>query len=315
MKTLNNFFIFLVLCFYAHFIVADVSQTSKRCPRAFVSLQSQHEIQQFFSDKFNSNSFKNQEGYFRFCETYDYKTMEYVFKNVSRALGKKFKILNWQQFHGSTKEFRAVRAEVLDSQGNFKEEYRDMEGYAKFADQFYNGNMHKTFMNVSAVLDKQMFKKSGWQLFQGSTKEFRAIRTQILDNQVNFKKEYQGMEGCAKLADQFYNGDMFKTFQNVSAVFGGFRNIKLLKWKAFLGTSSQYRKLVQLFKDFSLEDLSNLSGQQKVAGLIFNSSILKAYKNVSTLRDFLFVNPTEDWPALKWTKKTIPNLNPTSNPL
>ena len=428
---------------------ADVSQTSKRCPRAFVSLQSQHEIQQFFSDQSNLNNFKNQKGYLRFCETYNYKSMSYLFKNVSRALGNQFKVLNWQQFQGSNKEFRAVRAEVLDKHGNFKKEYQGMEGQARFADKFYNGDMFKTFtnvsavlnkrifnqsgwqtfkgstkefravraevldkhgnfkkeyqgmegqarfadkfyngdmfktfmnvsavlgtqvfkqsswrafkgstkefravrpqildkhenfkkeyqgmegqarfadkfyngdmlktfLNISAVLDKQVFKQSGWQQFQGSTKEFRAIKSQILDKHENFKEEYQGMEGQARFADKFYNGSMQKTFINVSAVFGGFRNIKLLKWKAFLGTSSQYRKLVQLFKDFSLEDLSNLSGQKKVAGLIFNDNVKKAYKNVSTLRDILFVNPKEDWLALKWSEKTIPNLNPASNPL
>ena len=114
------------------------------------------------------------------------------------------------------------------------------------------------------------------------------------------------MEGYARFADQFYNGNMFRSFVNVSAVFGGFKSIKLLRWKKFFGTSSQYRKLIQLFKDFSLEDLIGLNGQQKVALMIFNDHVINAYDNVSTLRDILFVNPKEDWPALKWSKKALP---------
>ena len=98
MKTLSKFFIFLTLCIYAHFVVADTPHTSKKCSRAFTNLSSQLEIQQFFLIKANLNNFKNQEGYLRFCEAFGYKSMMYVFSNVSKALENKFKLLNWQAF-------------------------------------------------------------------------------------------------------------------------------------------------------------------------------------------------------------------------
>ena len=247
------------------------------------------------------------EGYARFADQFYDGDMSKTYKNVSAFLDKwVLKQSGWQAFQGSTQEFRALKAQILDHQGNFKKEYRGMEGYARFADQFYTGDMRTTFINVSAVLDKRIFKQSGWQQFKGSTQEFRLVKTQVLDHQGNFKEEYRGMEGYARFADTFYTGDMKITFTNISAVFGGFKNIKLLRWKKFFGTSSQYRKLIQLFKDFSLEALRGLNGQQKVAHLIFNDHVINAYDNVSTLRDILFINPKEDWPALKWSKKALP---------
>ncbi len=250
--------------------------------------------------------YRGMEAYALFADTFYQGDMSKAFKNVSAMLDKRvFKQSGWQVFIGLTQEFRKLRTDILDTQGNFKKEYRGMEGYAQFADKFYNGNMSKAFINVSAVLDKRVFKQSGWQKFDDSTQNFRLLRAEVLDNQGNFKEEYRGMEGYAQLADQFYNGEMFRTFQNVSASFGGYKNISPLEWKFFFGTSSQYHKLIQLFKDSSLGDLSGLNGQQKVARLIFNGHTVNTYKNVSTLRNILFVNPEEDWSALKWSKRGL----------
>ena len=53
-----------------------------------------------------------------------------------------------------------------------------MNGYAKFADQHYQGNMLTTFNNVSAVLDKREMNLLGWQKPQGATEDLRPVKEQ-----------------------------------------------------------------------------------------------------------------------------------------
>ena len=236
--------------------------------------------------------------------------MDYVFKSISRALGKKFKVLNWQQFQGTTQEFRALKPQILDHQGNFKETYRGMEGYARFADQFYNGNMLNTYKNVSAVLDKQTFKQSGWQAFKGSTQEFRLVKTQVLDHQGNFKETYLGMEGYARFADEFYNGDMFKTYKNVSAFLDKWV-LKKSGWQIFQGSTQEFRALKDQILDHQgnfKETYLGMEGYARFADEFYKGDLFKAFTNMSAVLDKqvlkksgwqIFQGSTQEFRALK----------------
>ena len=67
------------------------------------SLINIQDIQRIFSFKANYAKYKGQEGYLLFMErTLNINSMDYVFNLVSKALGKDFKELGWQQYQGSS---------------------------------------------------------------------------------------------------------------------------------------------------------------------------------------------------------------------
>ena len=177
-----------------------------------------------------------------------------------------------------------------------------MEGYARFADEHYNGNMVITFYNVSIVLDKNTFKQLNWTHFrEGNAKKMMRIRSDLLDPQGRIKAEYQGVEGYVRFADQHYAGDMQKAFNNVSAVLGGAENMRHLSimWKKFRGFTAQYNILINVFVNKPLKYFIGQKGLQKVADKVFKGNINITFRNVSTLRHLLFKNPN-DFRALKW---------------
>ena len=242
------------------------------------------------------------EGYVLLSEKPYEGDMQKTFINVSAILDKvQFKKLGWQQFKGSVSEYKAVRFWILDEEGNIKEEYIGMEGCVLLSEKHYEGNMHKAFQNVSAVLNKLEFKKLGWRNFQGSVSEFKSLRFDILDEEGNVKEEYISMEGYILLSEKHYEGDMHKTFQNVSAVLGGYLVMQQLgfTWKHFIGTVSEYENLIRFFKSSSIESFQGVEGQKRVAKKIFKGNERKTYNNVSVFREQL-LGSREAFTDLQW---------------
>ena len=158
-------------------------------------------------------------GYVNFADEYFAGKMPEAFINVSAVLDKgKMAQLGWQVFQGTTKEFYQLSGWILNEKEELIKEYLGMDGYAKFVDKYFEGNMFKAFTNVSAVLDKGKMAQLGWQLFLGTTKEFSKLRGWILNEKEELIKEYLGMDGYAKFVDKYFEGNMFKAFINVSAV-------------------------------------------------------------------------------------------------
>ncbi len=244
-----------------------------------------------------------EEGYPRFANTYyggekkENGEMAKAFKNVSSVLSTDmFKRLRWQQFKGMTKEFKEL-AQILDEHGELRKEYIGQEeGYPKFTNTYYggekkeNGDMAKAFKNVSSVLSKDMFKRLGWQQFQGTTKEFKELKAQILDEHGELRKEYIGQEeGYPRFANTYYGRDMQKAFKNVSSVLSK-DMFQQLGWKYFQGSTNQFHALIMYFKAHSFEDYRGVEEQRQIAELIFENNLRRAYMNVSTLREYLFIN-------------------------
>ena len=122
-----------------------------------------------------------------------------------------------------------------------KTEYLGQQGYLKFAldnpemfmrkrtqniagdnkptDQANNILMDKTFKNVSAVLDDEVFDRLGWQQFKGSVREFQELLGKILNTDGSLEEEYFGKQGYLKFVKDHYGDNMQKAFINVSAVF------------------------------------------------------------------------------------------------
>jgi len=148
-------------------------------------------------------------------------------------------------YNGSTENFREDKSRILDKEGKIKDKYKGMEGYALFADRYYEGDMFKAYKNISAVLKTRQMRSLGWrQTYWGNTKNFQEDKSRILDKSGDAKNEYKGMEGYALFADRYYEGDMFKAYKNISAVLGGFRQIRGLGlgWQKYEGRTEQFRK-------------------------------------------------------------------------
>ena len=231
--------------------------------------------------------YQSSKGYARYADEFYNGKMLQTYINVFAVLSKsEKKNLNWQKYQGNTKEFKKERSRILDETGNIKQEYQGSKGYARYADEFYNGKMLQTYINVSAVLSKSEKKHLNWQNYQGSIKEFREERSKILDETGNIKQEYQGLKGYARYADEFYAGNMLKTYINISVVLSK-ENMKDLGWKVFFGDTHQFRALFEFFQNHSFEDYKGSLGQKKIAKMIFKNHLRHTYRNISTLRDHL----------------------------
>ena len=232
-------------------------------------------------------SYKGQEGYLRFVEELSNSDgMNYVFNLVSKILNKKqMKELGWQQYKGSVSEYRKLRAKILDQNGVVRPEYRGMEGYALFAEQEFSGEMLKTYVNVSAILNKKQMKELGWQGYQGSVSEYRKLRAKILDQNGVVRPEYRGMEGYALFAEREFSGEMHKTYQNVSAILNK-KQMKELGWQQYQGSLSEYRKLRAKILDQNgglRPEYIGMEGYALFAEREFSGEMQKTYQNVSAI--------------------------------
>ena len=247
-----------------------------------------------------------QAGQARFADRHYAGKMRRTFQNVSAVSGKQeMAKLGWQAFQGTTEDFRSLRGKIYDSDGSPKPEYIGQGGYALFTDRHYAGNMGQAFQNVSAVSGKKEMEKLGWQQFQGTTADFRALRGKVYDSDSSPKPEYIGIEGYALFADRHYAGRMKRAFQNVSAV-SSKEEMAELGWKAFQGTVSQFHALRRDFTENYPNGWMGLEGQEKVADRVFEGNKRTTYRNVSVLRVYFFVGGTKNqnrlFRELKWSR-------------
>ena len=203
-----------------------------------------------------------------------------TFMNVSAVLSAaEKKNFNWQQYQGSTKDFNEERSRILDKEGHVKEEYQGREGYARYADAFYEGEMQIAYQNVSAVLSAAEKKNFNWQQYQGSTKDFNEERSRILDKEDHVKEEYQGREGYARYADDFYEGEMQIAYQNVSAVLGASEK-KILNWQSYQGDTTGFREERSRILDEEghvKEEYQNKKGYVRYADAFYGGEMKKNF--------------------------------------
>ena len=154
---------------------------------------------------------------------------------MSAVLSKtEFKKLGWQTYQGSVEEFRAERTKILDEKGEPKEKYIGPEGYALYAEDYYNEDMNKAFINVSAVLGGAANMRElglGWKVFKGSADEYHKLVQMFEETNIT---ELRGKAGQEKVAKEIFKGDVKKTYANVSALrellLGNRETFKTLKW-------------------------------------------------------------------------------------
>ena len=242
-----------------------------------------------FEDGTIRDTYVGMEGYAKFAEENNNNQMHSAFINVSAVLSKKeFQKLEWQQFQGTVTGFQNLRGQILFEDGTIREKYVGMEGYAKFAEEHNNNRMQPAFINVSAVLSKKEFQKLEWQQFQGTVIKFQNLRGQILFEDGTIKKEYLGMEGYAKFAEEHNNNQMHSAFQNVSAVLSK-KEFQKLEWQHFQGTVTQFYQFIEDFQNYYPQGYQTQTGQQRVADEIFSGNTRKTYRMLSIMKDFFWL--------------------------
>ena len=232
--------------------------------------------------------YRDMKGYAAFADKYFQGNMAKTFHNVSAVLGgqKEMNRLGWQAFQGTIEDFFELRGKLLNESGELKEEYIGMKGYAAFADKYFQGEMQKTYVNVSAVSEKREMNRLGWQAFRGKTEEFFQLRNKLLKESGELKREYRDMKGYAAFADKYYQGNMAKTFHNVSAVLGGQKEMNRLGWQQFQGTTEGFFELRGKLLNESgelKEEYLGMKGYAAFADKHFQGEMLKIFLNVSAV--------------------------------
>ena len=236
--------------------------------------------------------YKGSDGYALFAEKYFEGDMEKAYKNVSAVLGggsRLMKQLDWQAYHGQVSDFNKLREKVLNEDGSIREEYKGSDGYALFAEKYFEGDMQKAYKNVSAVLGgaSRLMKQLDWQQYQGQVSDFNKLREKVLNEDGSIREEYKGSDGYALFAEKYFKGNMEKAYINVSAVLGGgSRLMKQLDWQQYHGQVSDFNKLREkiLKEDGSIrEEYKGSDGYALFAEKYFEGNMQKAYQNVSAV--------------------------------
>ena len=251
--------------------------------------------------------FIGREGYARFAEKHSKSNMKKAFVNVSAVLDKDlFLKLNWQTFRGTASEYRELRSKILNEKGEIKQEFAGGEGYVRFAEKHFKTNMTKTFINVSAILDKSLFLKLNWQKFEGMSSEYRELRSKILNERGEIKQEFVGIEGHARFAKQYTHSRLLKAFKHLSAILEK-TLFKKLEWKFIRGTADQFYKLREDFIENYPQLYEGLENQKRVADKIFKGDTKIVYGNMSALREYFFEKGEQHGTWIK--NRAFQNLN------
>ena len=177
--------------------------------------------------------YQNMDGYALFAKKYYSGNMQKAFTNVSAILSEsEMKRTGWQQFQGTAEEFEDLKYNTLQGDYNLlKDDYSDMDGCVRFAEEWYSGNMQKAFKNVSAMLGgAQAMKELGveWIQFQGTTAQFKSLKA-LFNKHKSDLTELQGVKGQEKVAREIFKGNTRTAYRNVSVL----REELLGSWDAF----------------------------------------------------------------------------------
>ena len=211
----KNYFLFLVICLIG--FVYSGTVYSAKCESKFPKKLSNEQIKLIFS---NPESYRGEKGCTRFSKKYFNGDKQVASDRVLSVLGKKkFKELGWPtEFQKDIHQ--RTRDRILNSKNNIKNEYNRMEGCVRYAEKYSAGDMSKAYTEVLAALGKKKIEEMEWRQFQGTTKEFKAVKSKILSSGGSVKNEYKNKTGHARLANEIFDGNKAKTYINVLAVLG-----------------------------------------------------------------------------------------------
>ena len=84
-------------------------------------------------------------------------------------------------FEDKVSDYKKIKAALITENSSFNPLYKDMKGYVRFANKFYDGYMHEAYHSARAVLEVQDIKPvTGWTLFKDHTDEYKEMRDFVL---------------------------------------------------------------------------------------------------------------------------------------
>ena len=99
----------------------------------------------------------------------------------------------------------------------YKDEYKGIDGYVKFADEYFLGDMSQAYKNIPALLDEfppMIFSDLKWERFKGTTDQFKQLKDVF--NTTDLTK-FNGITGQRKIARRIFQEDMEAAYDNVFA--------------------------------------------------------------------------------------------------
>jgi len=244
------------------------------------------------------SSFFKLKGYVNFAEERCGGSMGKAYKLMSavcKAEGIDFKKLEWGAcFIGSAKEFSALRNELNENKHSLqKSSFFGLKGYLELAKERCSGSMLKAYMLISAVCKAEGidFKKLEWNAcFQGSVKEFNALRDELNENKHYLQKSsFFGLKGYVNFAEERCASSMQKAYKLMSAVCKAERlDFKKLEWEAcFNGNVKEFNALRDELNENSeslqSSSLSGIHGYVKFAEERCAGRMQKAYLLMSAV--------------------------------
>ena len=239
-----------------------------------------------------------------YAKKYHGGDMRQAYESVLMALGRiEFKELNWYRYRGFAEQFQTELERILNENGSFKREYFRMDGYSKYATDYYGGDMYKAYEGVLAVLGRAGIDRLGWRQYTRSSEEFQTERSQILDNNGNPKIEYLDMEGYIRYADDYHEGSMGRVYEHLLVILGRTIVDKELGWRQYMGSSEEFQTESRWILDVTGEkpkaEYIGMSGYSEYAIAYHNGNMDKSYKNVLAILDQDFVDKVLGWRRYK----------------
>ncbi len=229
------------------------------------------------------------EGYILFADDYFNGQMGTAFQTLSALMktgDKGLKAMKWPgQVFGDTEKLRAIQ-QAMET-GEMQKTYSGLDGYMKFADEFFNGQMGSAYKALSALI-KAGNKGHAVMKWPGAitchTEKLRAIQQAMEAGEM--QKAYSGMDGYMKFADEFFTGQMGSAYQALSALMKmGDEGLKVLAWPGQIACdTATVRGLQNKMGTGELQkSYSGLGGYMRFADDHFNGKMATAYQVLSAL--------------------------------
>ena len=206
--------------------------------------------------KILKEKFQGMEGYIAFADRFFDGDMNAGYLNFdihgTRTISTylMFLDLNWIPFIGTTGEFHQIASTLLDSDREIREEFKGVEGYIKFSDEYYYGGMDTAYVDASDVISSltsaQKFNELGWSLFPGTTKKLNKIKSILFNSDGTFKERFKGVAGYVTFADEYYHGDMSRAHKYAHHAVDSLTSahkFNELGWSLFPGTTKKLNKI------------------------------------------------------------------------
>ena len=222
-------------------------------------------------------SYLGNDGYILFAKKYYAGDLLKTKSNISSALTpRELDELSWGKgYRGSTVEFGIDKTRLID---DGKTEYSGRDGYVRYANEFYDGDMDRAYTQMSAVLsDSEKIEVAWGSKYPGSTYDFKMDRERLL----NTEAPYQGQEGYARFAEEFVSGIMSIAFSRMSAVLSDSERKELSWGKAYKGTAAEFLSERQRLT----RDYLGREGYIRYAKEFYKGDLSAAFSNASAVLD------------------------------